>query len=386
MTSFTSAPFSAPSTAPAGTTSFTSLGLLVSPAWFNAVNTVIPLCAGVVGNNTFTGVNTFTRLSSVVMDGGLTVSGNANFSNYAGINIGTANLYNVGTTLQLSSGYQFACTSINTTELNCQGTVTLNTTGTSSTTIGNAGGPSSTVVQGPIYINNTPGTGNTNIGYPTNTTNIIGVVDINATGSSPTTIGSNSGGNTVSIGGTVSISGSLNCTAIGTSYFNAINFTSMSGGTITGLSDLTTSGLNVNGNSNLVGTLTVSNTSVLNGTLTVQGGGAIITGGLIVDALTITGNGFRNFNNTTATTLYDRILCFTGSVSTYLTLSASSPIGTTIKIILTNSSPGTLTLLAGSINGTSTSLALSANQYQIFELICVSSGNWVGNVGNVSIT
>lgn len=385
MTSFTSAPFSAPSTAPVGTTSFTSLGLLVSPAWFNAVNTVIPLCAGVVGNNTFTGVNTFTRLSSVVMDGAFTVSGNANFSNYAGINIGTANLYNVGTTLQLSSGYQFSCTSINTTQLNCQGTVTLNTTGTSSTTIGNTGGPSSTVVQGPIYINNTPSTGNTNIGYPTNTTNIIGIVDINATGSSPTTIGSNSGGNTVSIGGTVSINGSLNCTGIGTSYFNAINFTSMSGGTITGLSDLTTSGLNVNGNSNLVGILTVSNTTVLNGNLTVQGGGAEITGGLTVDTLTITGNGFRNIGGPAVTNQYDRILCYTGSVSTTLTLSVS-PIGTTIKIILTNASPGTLTLLAGSINGTSTSLALGTNQYQIYELICVSSGNWVGNVGNVSIT
>jgi hypothetical protein len=406
MVSFTSAPFSAPSTAPTGTTSFTSLGLLVSPAWFNAVNTVIPLCAGVVGNNVFNGDNSFlgsTILRNTGITGNITITAPSQ-TGYASIAY-TTGLLTVSDAA-LSAQNNFTATGI--VELNAFGTastyigsgggttligqtgstvstvdivgiVNINNGGSSTTTIGNAGGPSTISVAGPITfsnastfnnttnINNTSGTGNTNIGYPSNTTDIVGTVNINATGSSPTAIGSNSGGNGVVIGGTITLNGSV-----------------ISNANIDVVGSFTASNLNIIGNSILAGTLTVNNTTVLNGTLSVSGASLLesVTANGILSAgagfgisagpivYTFVPNGATTFTILTSMVM----VYYNGSGNCAYTLPSSASAGFRVEIWSGNSTGSTITS-ASTVNGSSG--ATLGTAYQRYTLVCLGGTSWL---------
>lgn len=368
--------FSSPFTVTGLTTPISYKTGSVPSSMLNYINDVIPLCFDIQGGNTVAGTNIFTGANTFSTASELNIEGTVSFTNSVSFSSG----FNIGSyTLQAYSG-GFQLTGITYLEgLTLVGTTNINTSGSAVTTIGNAGGPSTISVAGPITfsntstfnnttnINNTSGTGNTNIGYPTNTTDIVGAVNINATGSSPTAIGSNSGGNGVVIGGIITINGSV-----------------ISNANIDVVGSFTASNLNIIGNSILAGTLTVNNTTVLNGTLSVSGtsllesvtangilsagAGFGISAGPIV--YTFVPNGATTFTILTSMVM----VYYNGSGNCAYTLPSSASAGFRVEIWSGNSTGSTITS-ASTVNGSSG--ATLGTAYQRYTLVCLGGTSWL---------
>ena len=176
----------------------------------------------------FTDSSTYARMRIDTAGVWINPSGDANFSSATTYSLNVNGTVNFSGVLTATGGTTIT------------GTTNINTTGTSSTNIGNAG--VTVAVTGTTNINNT-GTSSTNIGNVTGTTTITGTTNINTTGSSSTSIGNT--GTTTITGTTVAVNGATN---------------------INGYVNITSGGLEVTGG------LTNNNEIVCTGVLTANGG------------------------------------------------------------------------------------------------------------------
>lgn len=161
------------------------------------------------------------------------------------------------------------------------GATTLNTSGSSNTTIGNAS--SITTITSPTNINTT-GSSDTQIGNSANTTTMLGATTINGSGAALTTIG-NSGSTVALAGGTNSINGTatINTTASAgnTNIGNTGNTVGITGSTntVTGAANINTTAGNgdtsIGNTSNTVGI--TGSTNTITGTTVINHGGTAST-------------------------------------------------------------------------------------------------------------
>jgi outer membrane murein-binding lipoprotein Lpp len=208
------------------------------------------------GTTTLTSVGQ-TQVNSAELDinatGAITIDGPTIGLTGATTILGTTNINTTGSSTA-TIGNSGAITNI-------IGVVTINDTGTSSTTIGNSAGNlhfegNNNTILGTTTINTT-GLGNTTIGNASAGTSIIGALTINNTGTSSTTIGNSSG--------LVEIEGATN-TILGTTNINSANTSATTIGNTTGT--LTLRGASTIINTTGTGTTSIGNTT---GTLTLTG-------------------------------------------------------------------------------------------------------------------